>query len=612
MNNAEKKLYALALRKEHYRRSCETYALEQLKIQTKLPGVIAALDITRKPLQVLIQAVINEQYRSQGYVRVDIVKGRQQGSSTHSQGLHFWQASTTRNFSTILIAQDDPTTSSIFEKARFFYEHLDPQTRPLIRRSNKREIVFASPDHKNPAATDLGLNSRMDFQAATNINAGTGTTRQGYHLSELSKWKPDAIQTLVASIFPCLPDVPGTIGIEESTPFVGGNWFRERCEAARSGKTDRKFVFGPFYLEPDYVIPLEKGEKFKLSSEETALVKLAARGQPADGVPPFDITKEQLKWRRKKIEDFGDPRLFMQEYPSDFESCWVSFDYQVFDPNALYYQRRYLANPVRTVQVHPGPRVESDAHQLVAADHDYCAIWEEPVKGEIYDVGADVALGNEGGDWSTAVVLKRRTMEQVAEIHMHIDPRDFGTMLYWFGFFYNTAQLAPEWNSVGIPVVNELQRLSYPYLYWWRRRDGAVPILSRKVGWETSRTSKPTMVSLFRKRLNDAWHANDGTGIRLRSLVLRAELEDYVQIPWGDGFEYRADKGHDDLAMGSFIAMMALDDESFGRFDEGIEHVARVPLTSAEQINDAIKQQTLVGGPIEELHQRSHFAEEMK
>lgn len=577
-NEAERRYFALALRKEHYRRSFETYAIEQLKVQTKLPGVIAPLDINKKPLQQLCQAAVNEQWKAQGYVRLDILKGRQQGSSTYSQGLTFWKCSTSPNYSTILIAQDDPTTSSIFEKARFFYEHLDGSIRPLIRRSNKREIVFASPDHKNPSATDLGLNSRMDFQAATNINAGTGTTRQGYHLSELAKWKPDAIQILVASIFPCLPDATGTIGISESTAFVGGNWFRERCEQSRSGKVDRKFVFGPWYIEPDYQIPLLKGEKLRYSPEEKDLIRMAAKGQPADGVPPWKITAEQIKWRRKKIEDFGDPRLFMQEYAQDWESCWISFDHNVFDPNALYYQRRHLANPIRTVRVLPGlNNVVTDNHQLMSADTDYQAIFEEPVKGEIYDIGADVALGNDGGDWSTAVVFKRRTMEQVAELHLHIDPRDFGTLLYWFGFFYNTAQVAPEWNSVGIPVVNELQRLSYPYLYWWRKRDGAVPILSKKVGWETSRTSKPTMVSLFRKRLNDAWKANNGTGVKIRSRVLMAELQDYVQIPWGDVFEYRADKGHDDLTMAAQIAMVALDDESFGRLDEGMEKTGAEP-----------------------------------
>src|SRR5689334_3555949 len=97
INEAERRAYALALKREHYRRSFETYALEQLKIQTKMPGVIAPLDISKKPLQMLVQSVVNEQWRSQGYVRINIVKGRQQGSSTYTQGLQFWKASTTKN-----------------------------------------------------------------------------------------------------------------------------------------------------------------------------------------------------------------------------------------------------------------------------------------------------------------------------------------------------------------------------------------------------------------------------------------------------------------------------------------------------------------------------------
>src|SRR6185312_8085055 len=397
VNEAERRAYALALKREHYRRSFETYSLEQLKIQTKTPGVIAPLDISKKPLQMLVQAKVNEQWKNQGYVRVNIVKGRQHGSSTYTQGLQFWKATTTPNYSSLLIAQDDPTTSSIFEKARFYYEHLDPAIRPMVRRSNKRGLVFADPEHKNPTGMDRGLNSRMDFQAATNINAATGTTRHGMHLSEVSKWKEDQTAILAASIFPCIPRQPGTIEIDESTPFFSGGWFRERCDEARSGKSDRVFVFGPAYMEPDNQMPLLKGERLQLTKEEQHLVKIAARGQLEDGVPPFDIPLEHFKWRRAQIAEMGDPRLYAQEYPSDYDSCWITFDRMTFNAESLYYQRRCLCNPIRTVRILPGPRVEDDKSQLVKADEPYCAIWQEPIKGVQYDIGADVALGVDGG-----------------------------------------------------------------------------------------------------------------------------------------------------------------------------------------------------------------------
>ena len=146
-----------------------------------------------------------------------------------------------------------------------------------------------------------GLRSRMDFADASKKFPVTGQTRHGLHTSEAAKYPEESIHELAGSFIPMLHDLPGTFHLDESTAYVLGNWFRAGCEEARSGKSRYFWVFSPWYYDPEYQLPLAKGEQFIPDREERRIVKFAAKGQKLDGVPPVDISSQQLKWRREKI-----------------------------------------------------------------------------------------------------------------------------------------------------------------------------------------------------------------------------------------------------------------------------------------------------------------------
>ena len=564
----------LALR-ELYKRDFPLYAREQLWIETKVAGEIETLDISRKPLQQMVWQAVDTQFKELGYVDGNIIKGRQQGSSTLTQGLMFWKASLWRNYNTLLIAQDDATTKAIFGKAQFFFEHLEPAFKPLIRKSNRSELHFAAPEHKRQVK-DHGLGSRMDFANAEHITAGTGTTKQAVHLSECCKWRTEEIDILLASIYPVLYKGPGAMRLKESTAHMGpgGQWFRECCEDARDGRTDEFLVFCPAYLEPDNRIRLnpkrnpddkDLARMVGLDPEEKHIVKVAKRGQPDYNIAPYDIPPEYLKFRRAQIAQAGwDEDLYSQEYPLDFESSWISRDSRVFKHEKLHEQKaKYVKNPIRLVDILPGPKVvDADHNARMGPDNNYVALWEEPELGEDYDIGADVAAGIEGGDYSTAVIWKRRTRQQVGELHMHIDPSDFGTILYWLGTYFYNAQVAVEWTGgYGISTDTQLKRLNYPNIHFWKHRDQIVPIPTKKTGWQTTRESKAYIVTYMRQFLNH-------DQMQIRSQVLLNEMFRYIQIPWGDGYEYRSETGNDDLVIAAGIGIVVSDDENQGRLEE--------------------------------------------
>jgi len=560
----------LSALRELYSRDFLLYANEQLKIQTKKAGQVVALDPFAKPLQRMFVERATAQVKEVGYVDGNILKGRQQGSSTITQAYQFWKASTTPNFNTLLIAQDEPTTKAIFEKARFFYEHLHPSVKPDIRHSNRRELVFAAPEHKKKVV-EHGLGSRMDFQNAMNMMAGTGTTRQGLHLSECSKFRQDDIDLMVASLYPSIYRGPGSLRIKESTAFIGGTWFRACCDAARNEEVPEFWLFAPFYLEPDNVFPLDpKNPDDKalarmtgLTPEERRIVNVAKRGQKKDKIPPFEIRPEQLKFRRITIAQPGwDDDLFEEEFPTEYETAWISRDNRAFNHERLYAMREQVRQPARLVEVEPGPRLFDDPNMRMHEDLSYIAIWEEPILGEDYDIGVDCSAGIEGGDWQAAVVWKRRTREQVAEVHLHLDGLDYGTKLFWLGLYYYNAQIAVEWTGgYGVSVEGALKRLEYPNVYLWRHRDEGIALPTKKTGWHTSRETKAYMVGLFRSFIN---HGQ----VTIRSQILLNEMFDFIQLPYGDGYDYRSATGHDDLVMAGGIGLVISDDENQFRLEE--------------------------------------------
>lgn len=533
------------------------FAREQLKITTSTPGEVKYLELNEP--QNIVDRAWEAQMKEQGYVRLVIIKGRQFGMSTYSQARMFHKTIFTRGFSTLLIALDPEGTRAIFDKSRFYYDNLDPNLRPLIRYLAKDELSFENPDNKTRLRYP-GLGSKMHFQSSTKLQVGTGTTQHGIHISEAAKFGEEATKFIEASLMPTLHHTPGTVLINESTAFTTGDWFRSWCDVARSGRSDYKMVFIPWYMFKEYALPLAKGEKLRLDEKEKLIIRIAKEGQPHDSIPPVKITPEQLKWRRVIIASpGGDEKIFDQEYPTTFEGAWINWDTNVFDHNQLWAMKEDLREPLKLVTLNPDGHVVEDPFGKFDEDENYCAIFKEPESGHKYDIGVDCAAGLEDGDWSVAEVFDRDTHEQVAEYHVHKEGFDFAKELVVLGKYYRTAQIGVEINSIGYGVNGGLQREGYPNLYIWRHRERAFPTLSSYSGWKTTYDSKGYMITIYLDQFR-----NKRLGIRSKGLW--KEMHDFIRIPGGgEGRDfYRAGKGHDDCVMAAGIALVIGDDESLG------------------------------------------------
>lgn len=173
-------------------------------------------------------------------------------------------------------------------------------------------------------------------------------------------------------------------------------------------------------------------------------------------------------------------------------------------------------------------------------------IWEKPKPYKEYVIGADVAEGLKGGDFSVATVVDVSTMEVVARWRGHCDPDKFGEILGALGTYYNYALIGVEVNNHGLTTVQKLRDTFYTNLYKRDRgydEEWETPTVN--LGWKTDMRTKRLMIDdlikLVRERV-----------IKDRDIVFINEAFSYVRDERG---RMNAEEGsHDDVVMSTAIA----------------------------------------------------------
>lgn len=513
-----------------YRKSYETFAVEQLKIKPKLPGhplIPLRFNLAQQRLEYIAQA----QLAKTGKLRMVVLKYRQPGSSTYTMGRGFQLAALNPNISSVVVAHDDETSAHIFGIAKLFYESMSNGVRPMSRYHSKTELVFENPDTRTRSRWP-GLRSRITFMTAKNAMSGTGHTVHSAQLSEASKYGPTA-KELWNSFKPSVPDLPGTMIVIESTAHFAGQWFRDFYWREKAAKEEYATVFLPWTLSEEYQAALEPGEMLTLDAEEEDLYRRYA------------LTDQQFKWRRNRIRELGGDevakKLFQQEYPLEDTDAFIELNMGAFDPRALTELSHGLCPPRRVAEITAGPTIIDTIGGRLS-------VWEEPLPDEIYDVGVDVGHGVSSGDWSIIQVIKRRNREQVAEWRGKITPIDLAEPAYWLGAWYHYAQMGPETSGPGMATAERLKQLQYPNLFTWRRYGTAVPQLTKQLGWQTSYQSKQYLVLKGR-------HYIAHRDCIVRSQALYKELREFAVRQTEQREFYEGSGEHDDLVMAWLIAL---------------------------------------------------------
>lgn len=261
------------------------YASKCLRIRTKDAKVE---HFVLNAAQLYIHKRIEEQRAKTGRVRALILKGRQQGCSTYVEGRYYWRVTHSKGLRAFILTHEEEATNNLFEIANRYHENCPPLVKPGTSAANAKELYFNK------------LDSGYKVGTAGNKAVGRGSTIQLFHGSEVGFW-PNA-QMHAAGVMQAIPDAPDTESILESTANGVGNYFHQQWQAAEAGQSEYQAIFVPWYWQPEYVKAVPDG--FVLTPEEK------------DYFDAYDLTMEQMAWRRTKIVELRDPSLFKQEYPA--------------------------------------------------------------------------------------------------------------------------------------------------------------------------------------------------------------------------------------------------------------------------------------------------------
>lgn len=294
----DEKLAKAIQRTREYRASFDTFAEQCLKIRDKGSKIVP---FAMNHAQRYIHERIEKQRAVRGWVRVLILKGRQQGASTYVEGRYYWKTSLYRNVSTFILSHEQAAADALFQMVDRF--HRGNPVAPRTGKSNIKELAFERLDSVYAVAT------------AGSKAAGRGKTFTLFHGSEVGFWKNDT-DHFAASV-QAVPLMPGTEIILESTANGTSGEFWKRAQDAMRGIGDYELIFIPWFWSPEYSREPEAGFELDPIAEEGELSEL----ETAD---LFELTPGQMCWRRSKISELGSLGKFKQEYPSTPDEAFQS------------------------------------------------------------------------------------------------------------------------------------------------------------------------------------------------------------------------------------------------------------------------------------------------
>ena len=491
-----------------------------LKIKTKSGTVVPFRlnDAQRK-----LYAVAKRQQDAGKPVRLIILKARQLGFSTLTEGLIFHACATRKNVNALIVAHREDATANLFRMSKLFYDELPAPVKPMLRASNAQELVFENPSKlRSEREARPGLRSRIRCATAGGRGIGRSDTLQCVHLSEYAFWPDgaDGKASTLAGILQAVPSLPGTMVVIESTAN-GFEDFKERWDAAVAGENDFEPVFFAWFENPDYSMPVVPGTEW--TPEERDL-KAA-----------YQLTDGQLQWRRWCIANNcgGSLDMFRQEYPASPGEAFLHSGTGVFDNEQIVLRLERLPSPAGRGEFTDGEWTESETGAIT--------LYELPEEGVPYVLGGDTA--GEGSDYFTAIVIDNVSGRIVAKLRQKYSEPEYVRQIYALGRFYNDALVAIETNFSTYPVM-KLQEMEYPNQYSREREDTYTRQMKKSYGFRTDRQSRPraiaNLVEVFSS--HPEWFTD------------RELLEEMLTFCYNEDHRPEALAGkHDDLVMGAAI-----------------------------------------------------------
>lgn len=281
------------------RKTFPQYAENFLRVRPKKGGVVP---LVLNSSQLMLHEAVERQRKARGYVRLIIVKGRQQGISTYIAGRAYYIGTGTPGWKGFIITHRDDATANLWSMIRRFHDNMDARLRPHTKRDSAKGMLFDRIDAAFGVATAGGR------------GVGRSDTLNFFHGSEVAYW-PNA-EEHATGVLQAVPLAgAGTEAYLESTGNGMNNWFARQVRLALAGDSEFEVVFLPWFMHDEYQLP---AKELRLTAEDLDYQQL------------HGLTDEQMAFRASKIAEFGgdeDARhRFCREYPATLDEAFQATD----------------------------------------------------------------------------------------------------------------------------------------------------------------------------------------------------------------------------------------------------------------------------------------------
>jgi hypothetical protein len=274
------------------------YAQKFLKIATKDGGLVP---FKMNRAQQYVHNKLEDQLFEQGHIRAIILKGRQQGISTYTEGRFYWRTQLLRGKKAYILTHLAEATDNLFGMVERYHINMPDWLRPTTGADNTRQLKFPL------------LDSGYKVGTAGSKGTGRSGTYHYFHGSEVAFW-PNA-EKHAAGALQTVGKNNGSEVIFESTANGIGGYFHHQWVLATKGIGDFIAIFVPWFWQEEY--------------SQEAPPGWTPIGEEADRQRLYGLTDNQTYWMHlKNIEMGGMPGVicgeFRQEYPCTAAEAFIT------------------------------------------------------------------------------------------------------------------------------------------------------------------------------------------------------------------------------------------------------------------------------------------------
>jgi hypothetical protein len=435
--------------------------LELNSTQIKLFDKIAELRAAHKP------------------IRIWVLKYRQGGISTETEGIIYALTSQQQNRNSLILADEKEHANNLFDMFKLYQEKLEIEfshIAPKLKKSNEKKLEFEN------------THSQIIIASAENKESAKSHTFHYVHLSEVAFF-PD-LKTVLADLNQTVPDHADTMIIGETTAN-GMEEFYQQWLRAIEGKTDWIPLFFPWYEMKEYQLPLQDNKLYPLDginfSADTSLATFEKEEQELK----FDnnLTDEQLNWRRHAIVNKcqGSLFTFCAQYPATWQEAFAT-------SGSLFFDQKGLVKQIKKRPIAIGELFFSNLKwEFRDLPHGRIEIFEKPQDGEEYIIAGDASEAV-GSDEAAILVLNKRMNSTAAIVAGQHAPEELAALEIALGNFYNTGMIAQESKGYGYQV-NQLINSQYGNIYKKIVNKDGVDTVTDELGFNTNTVTRPQMLA---------------------------------------------------------------------------------------------------------------------